>query len=182
MNFFAALDAGTLSLLPLSDSTALLGALKTVTHLGDARVIGIIGLAMAVVLWRRGRHAYWIGLAVAVCGATASSWLLKAYIARPRPLEPLIEASGYSLPSIHTAVAIALYGYLIFVTMRLMHPPHHRIPWAITLATIACLVAVSRIYLGVHYPTDVLAGIPLGFLWIYAGYRTQRATTPRRGR
>ncbi len=182
MNFFAVIDANALSVLPLSDSAYLLTALSGITHLGDARFIAILGISMALVLWRHGRHSYWIGLGVAVFGALTSSWLLKTLIARPRPIHTFIEVSGYSLPSMHAAVGAALYGYLIFVTLRLLHPPHHRIPLAAALAATAVLVGMSRIYLEVHYATDVLAGFILGALWVYAGYRAQRATTPRRAR
>ncbi|MHB1086567.1 MAG: phosphatase PAP2 family protein [Minisyncoccota bacterium] len=181
MNFFALIDANALFVLPLSDSDYVLTALAGITHLGDARFIAILGISMALVLWRHGRHSYWIGLGVAVFGALASSWLLKILIARPRPMHTLVEVSGYSLPSMHAAVAVALYGYLIFATLRLLHPPHHRAPWAAALAAIALLIGLSRIYLKVHYATDVLAGFMLGALWVYAGYRAQRATAPRRG-
>lgn len=182
MNFFALIDASALSILPLSDSDYLLTVLSGITHLGDARFIAIVGISMALVLWRHGRHPYWIGLGVAVFGALASSWLLKILIARPRPIHTLIEVSGYSLPSMHAAVSAALYGYLIFVTLRLLHPPHHRIPLAATLAAIAVLVSVSRVYLEVHYATDVLAGLILGAVWVYAGYRAQKSTATRRER
>lgn len=180
MNLLAVIDANALSMLPLSDSVYVLTALSGITHLGDARFIAILGISMALVLWRHGRHSYWIGLGVAVCGALVSSWILKMLIARPRPMHTLIEVSGYSLPSMHAAVGAALYGYLIFVTLRLLRPPHHRIPLAAALAATAVLVSLSRVYLEVHYATDVLAGFVLGALWAYVGYRAQRATTPRR--
>lgn len=181
MNFFAALDSHSLALLPFSDSAFLVSAFSGITHLGDIRVIIVVALALALVLWRHGRHEYWIGLFVAVFGAAASSSLLKVLVARPRPLHALIEVSGYSLPSIHTATAVALYGYLIFVTLRLMHPPHHRTPVALALLTLIVLISASRVYLGVHYPTDVLAGIPIGALWIYAGYRAVKSVSPAQG-
>lgn len=173
MNFVAALDLAPLYF-PLIDSPSAVATLGVITHLGDARAITVVGLAMAVVLWRRGRHSYWISLGAAVLGALASSWAVKLMIARPRPLDALIDVGGYSLPSMHAAVGAALYGYLIYVTLRLMHPPHHRVPWAMFLFSILLLVGLSRVYLHVHYASDVIAGFVLGGLWVAAGALIER--------
>ena len=184
MNVLAAIDAGALDALPFSDSTAFLTTLSGITHLGDIRIIALIAVSMAIVLWRHGRHSYWAGLAVATIGSAGSSTLLKYIIERPRPPHPLIDVAGYSLPSIHAAVAVALYAYLIYAVLKLLHPPHHRAPLAVFLASTGILVAISRIYLGVHYATDVLAGAMLGALWLWAAIRTEQRfrTIPRRVR
>lgn len=182
MNLLAILDVAP-HYFPLMGSPSATATLGTITHLGDARAIVILGLAMAIVLWRRGNHSYWLGLGVSVFGALASSWLIKVAVARPRPLDALIDVGGYSLPSMHAAVGAALYGYLMYVTLRLMHPPHHRIAYAALLFATLLLIGISRVYLHVHYASDVLAGFVLGGLWIAVGiFVEKRSRAIQRGR
>lgn len=168
MNFFAALDAYALTALPLSDTSFVLSAFLSLTQLGDARFVIIAGLSIALVLWRYGHHDYWMALGVSVVGASATAWVLKLLIARPRPVDALIDVTGYSLPSGHAATSFALYGFVAYALYKLISPSHHRTPLLIVMLSLAVLVSVSRLYLGVHYATDVLAGTVLGALWAYA--------------
>lgn len=149
---------------------------KTVTTLGDARVITIVVLSLLYVLWRHRRYAYKVGMLFALFGSLAAGEILKFAIQRSRPDESLalIAQGGYSYPSMHSATAMAVYGFLAYMIVKLMHPPHHRSPVIAILLLVILLVGMSRIYLGVHYPSDVLGGYALGFLFAYLGVRLTR--------
>jgi undecaprenyl-diphosphatase len=140
------------------------------TNLGDARIIIILGISMAIVLMRHHRSAYVAGLLIAIGGSAGFSYLLKLLVARGRPLPSLaaIDAPGFSFPSMHAACAMAMYGFLAYMIYKLLRPQHHRAPLAAGIATVILLIGFSRLYLGVHYPSDVVAGFVIGgfFLWL----------------
>ncbi len=139
------------------------------TQLGDARTITVIGVSMAIVLLRHKRKAYVAGLGVAIFGSLAVSYIIKIIVQRPRPPFPLINVSGYSFPSMHAAVSMAAYGFLAYMVWKLMHPPHHRLPWVIALSILILLIGASRVYLDVHYTSDVLTGFIIGGFFVWLG-------------
>ena len=123
-------------------------------------VIGLVALMM--VIQRKWRIAAYVLFAVAVESATYR--ITSLFVERRRPeverLESLPVDASY--PSGHTAASIALYsGLALLLTSRFAHGPWRIAVWAIALA-IPPVVALSRIYRGMHHPIDVLAGIPIG--------------------
>lgn len=99
-----------------------------------------------------------------VAGAAATSAGLKALFHRPRPLvpPPLVHEALYSFPSGHALTALCLYGLLAHLACRHLDDPwRRRAAWAAATAVIA-LVGFSRVYLGAHFPSDVLAGFLAG--------------------
>jgi membrane-associated phospholipid phosphatase len=123
-------------------------------------VIGLVALVM--VIQRKWRIAAYVLFAVAVESATYRMTAL--FVERRRPeverLESLPVDASY--PSGHTAASIALYsGLALLLTSRFAHGTWRIAVWAIAIA-IPPVVALSRIYRGMHHPTDVLAGIPIG--------------------
>ncbi len=148
-----------------------------ITTFGDSRTITVVALALAFVLWRHRRFAYKTGFAVALFGSIGTSYALKLLIERPRPLAPLalINEPGYSFPSMHAAVSMATYGFLAYLLWHVLQPKSHRAPAVIALITLIGLIGFSRVYLGVHYATDVLGGYLVGAVFIWIGARVTRA-------
>lgn len=93
--------------------------------------------------------------------------LLKFVIQRPRPEGiGLIAASGYSFPSGHSMVAMAFYGFLIYLIWHSAKDRRVRLMYCVALGLIIAGIGVSRVYLGVHYATDVLAGLLISLAWL----------------
>lgn len=167
-------------------SPALTRVLTAVSVLGGPKVLVPMGVALAAVFgWRR----WWRGailLLVSMGGAGVLEFALKRAFHRPRPT-PFFNypaPASYSFPSGH-----ALFAFCFFTTgaallaPRLHSPVLRGLVW--TVAAIAILaVGFSRIYLGVHYPSDVAAGYAAGLLWssvIVVGDRMAHARAMRRG-
>ena len=105
-----------------------------------------------------------------LCIITILNQLLKRILQRPRPEEfRIINESGYSFPSGHSMISMAFYGYLIYLIYRYVKNKY--LKWALItiLGILIVSIGVSRIYLGVHYTSDVLAGflISISYLIIY---------------
>lgn len=93
--------------------------------------------------------------------------ILKLIIARPRPprLRLVIE-NGYSFPSGHSMVSFAFYGFLIYLINKNLKNKKIKYPLIILLSLLILLIGISRIYLGVHYVTDVLGGYIIGLIYL----------------
>ena len=151
-------------------------ALSTV---GGPGGIGVLLAVSCIVLAIRGRWRWATYLAVTAIGGGLLDLELKLYFARARPAlaEALRQAHGYSFPSGHAMGSTVAFGALSYLAMRSL--PRTR--WksaALALATTLILfVALSRVYLGVHWISDVGAGIVAGTLWVTAttvAYETSR--------
>ena len=105
----------------------------------------------------------WLNLVLVVF----ANQTLKNIIDRPRPVwDKLSEASGYSFPSGHTMTAVAFYGLFIYFINQNIKNKKIKILLTIILAIIAIMIGVSRIYLGVHYASDVIAGGMLSIAYL----------------
>lgn len=140
---------------------------KIITNLGGAISLISITIILLVVLKNKK-----IGIAVMInlLIITVLNIILKNVVQRPRPNEfRLITETGYSFPSGHSMVSMAFYGFLIYLIYKLVK--NSKIKWTliISLSIIICTIGISRIYLGVHYASDVLAGftISISYLVIY---------------
>ncbi len=130
--------------------------------------IATLGTLIGLV-WRKIRGAAWT-LPLAVAGAGIIIQAIKLDFRRERPtlFPQLLHETGYSFPSGHSVIAIVVYGLLGYFLMRLLHS--HKARLAVGVATTILIVAIglSRIYVEVHYPTDVLAGWAAGLPWLIA--------------
>ena len=139
---------------------------------GPLIVLPVLGTA--VWFWRRDRHLLAALFIISFAGMSLLNALLKLIFARPRPdlFPPLIVEHSYSFPSGHTMAAISYYGLLALVLWEF-----DRRWWAVLAGLWVPLVALSRVYLGAHYPSDVLASLAVGTIWLvmvwfaYTGWR-----------
>lgn len=137
-------------------------------------VLAATALVAGWMAWRRqGARAL---LLAAVPTGMLLNWLLKQVFARARPdLEPLVQLETFSFPSGHAVASTLFYGSLCLLFLQgRPAPPARALAIAAAVAMVA-LVCFSRIYLGAHYPSDVLAGASVGCAWLAAcGLALQR--------
>ncbi len=147
-----------------SVSTSLL---RGVTQLGSTPVVVAVTLVVGLIEFRRIRsRSLWLFLVLAVGGELLIVNLIKLGVGRARPgIDPLAPFSGSSFPSGHTAAAAACYAALALVLAR-GRSPRMRAVLAGAAAAIAVAVGCSRILLGVHWFTDVVAGLAFGWAWV----------------
>lgn len=123
---------------------------------------------MVLLLLKRTRLAYGVPLSIGAIVVSLANKGIKAIVMRPRPDEAmfLIEQGGWSFPSGHAITSMFFYGMLIWLIRK--NVKNHKLADILTVLLVIpmILVGISRIYLGVHYPTDVLAGWSLGILAI----------------
>lgn len=112
----------------------------------------------------------WLCMMVNIAGSAAFNFLLKLLVMRPRPDEALrlVVESSYSFPSGHTMAVASFYGLLVWMIWHFGHNRRARNVWTACLALVMAGVGMSRVYLGVHYPTDVLAGYCEALVWLGA--------------
>jgi membrane-associated phospholipid phosphatase len=141
---------------------------SAVTQLGGATVLLVITLvaSLALALARCLAHAALMGGALA--GGEALNMALKAAFARPRPSfsDPIATASGFSFPSGHAMVSLTVYGALAFVIVATTKSRRARVLVLGTATALVLAIGFSRLYLGVHYVSDVLAAYGAGVAWL----------------
>lgn len=145
-------------------SPVLTVAMKAVSNL--ASLPFIVGALIAAMLWEPCR-VHVILAAVNVGAISAIDQLLKVLVRRPRPQGfRLVEAPGLSFPSGHSMAAMAFYGYGIWLVRCGACGLPFGAAIEVALVFVIFAVGVSRIYLGVHYASDVLGGFCLSFAWL----------------
>ena len=139
-----------------------------ITSLGDGTVLIMLAAVVSVFLWlTRHRWSVYV-LLVGVIGGQVVSKLLKEAFDRDRPsvIEWIGQASSPSFPSGHAMGAFIAYGALAYIATRLELTPALRLFTWVVAALLIGSIGVSRMYLGVHYPSDVLAGFIAGLAWL----------------
>lgn len=146
-----------------------------VSELGNETTIFGLALIAMIFLAYRGRWPEAAGLVVSVCGSAAAAYMLKELVARARPPFPFpayVETS-FSFPSGHAVLSIALYAFLLWAVYEAM-PPLWRKMTLSSAAVLIIAVGFSRLYLGVHYLSDVLAGYLLGGIFVLLGTKVAK--------
>ena len=153
-----------------------------VTHLNSTVAISAWSLVFGVVLARM-RERYWmLTLGLAVAGGLLLNVLLKYAYERRRPSfdEPLVTLGTYSFPSGHTAGAVVFYGVLAAFLVSRFREPRRRIAIVLGAVAAVALVAFSRMYLGAHYLSDVLAATCSSTAWLVLCLSSVHALVRRR--
>ena len=147
--------------------------LDMLTHIGSymAETVTCIALLVVVIvvlrLWLGRWRESWT-VAAAIIGELLVFLIVTAVVNRPRPSVPLLDTAPptSSFPSGHTAAAVALYGCFAVIVLRQLRPKLLSIILATVFCIVPVIVGVSRLYRGMHHPTDVLFGAIGGGLWL----------------
>jgi membrane-associated phospholipid phosphatase len=147
---------------------AFASVLHTLTEFGSGKSIGIVVFALVLFfVWKR----WWpslVTLLVAVpCGMLLNEWI-KLAVHRDRPFVEgaFVDWTGYSFASGHTIGATLLYGQLLLFVLPSLRARHLRLLCIFSAASLVLLVGFTRIALGAHFLTDVLAAMFFGIIWL----------------
>ena len=138
----------------------------TITELGNPRVVVPVAAISLAILWlQRYRQEAKIFAIACLGGAILNTGMKLAFSkSRPELWHRLIAETSFSFPSGHALGSMVLYGFLAYVLAR-HYPKYSRIIYILAAIAITA-IGLSRLYLGVHWPTDVIAGYGIGFLWL----------------
>jgi undecaprenyl-diphosphatase len=139
-----------------------------ITHWNGIGGSSVMGVLLAAWFWYRRAHYWLVVVLVAVPGGMLLNVALKHVFQRARPTleDPLLTLSTYSFPSGHTAAATVFYGLLACYLVRRVQAWPARAAIVAACVAMVMLVALSRMYLGVHYLSDVLAAAAEGAAWL----------------
>ncbi len=143
-----------------------------ITPLGGTTSIVILLFAMLLLLFYQKKYeaAVWLSLSVATVAGVLNP-LLKLFFTRERPLlEHLVSETSYSFPSGHATASMVFYGGLFLLSSLFIQSKSWRICLQTSLAILILFIGISRIYLGVHFPSDILAGYCESLTWLLLTY------------
>ncbi|WP_158735233.1 phosphatase PAP2 family protein [Alteribacillus sp. YIM 98480] len=167
--------------IPFFHSEGLTAIFSFLTSLASVTFTSAITVILCVCFFFfKKRKEGWI-LALSVAGGGLFNYVLKAVYERQRPdIDQLIEVSGFSFPSGHSMNAVTLYGMLAVLCFFMMNRLILKLMNGIGFCLLIFLIGVSRVYLGVHYVSDVIAGYLAGFAWLSAAILFYRSMSVRK--
>ncbi|MEJ8801437.1 phosphatase PAP2 family protein [Pontibacter sp. H249] len=167
--------------------TALFNFAKTHTNDQNTRIMRLISFfasaeyllvvpPLVVLLFSFFKDLRWYGLKILIISFSSSilNQVLKRIFERPRPEIAMLHQSGLSFPSGHAMIGGAFYGLMIYIVWRTVPSKVWRAVLIGLLSGLLLLIGYSRIYLRVHYATDVLAGYGLGIFWLILSIKLMR--------
>lgn len=149
-----------------------------ITHLGDWLAIGIAFIIVASFLFKYSKYNLIANFLFLTIGTGLTAIIIKAIVDRTRPTgdSPLYIESLSSFPSAHSALVFAFYGFIIYCLFRFEVKMSRKILGIFFCVLIILLIGFSRLYLGVHFFSDVLGGYLVGLLWLLiAMYLSRRS-------
>jgi len=169
-----------------ADAHALSEALDWASRLAEMPLVAAVGLASALglALLARRSEAIWLVVALVV---SLSNGGVKALVDRPRPADDLVEvsdkASGLSFPSGHVTASVLVYGFVFYLASFLIPARPLRFLVQASCLVVVVLTALQRVYVGAHWPSDVLGGLLFGglllalLIWSHRRFRSLAAGT-----
>lgn len=158
------LDSSVYSIVTFSKTDFLTGFYKFITFFASEIMVGLISLAFILIFKNK---RYGVFAIVNAVNIVLLNIVLKLIFMRDRPYDlMIINESGYSFPSGHAMAALGFYGFIIYLIWHFNLSKKAKIIFTILLAILILLIGVSRIYLGVHYASDVLAGYMVSTIYL----------------
>lgn len=152
-----------------AESPGLTSIMKMFTAIGSTTTVALLALlTLGLLLWKKHR-AQAVLFVAAIGGTGILNQVLKIIFKRERPdFNRLIDIGGYSFPSGHTMMAFSLYTILAYIIWRNVRNTWGRVAITTLAVLMIVMIAVSRIYLGVHFPSDIVGGVLASSVWLFA--------------
>jgi undecaprenyl-diphosphatase len=169
----SSMDEKVFGIIALQRTDTLTKIMRFVTFLGNTNFLIPANILLIIIFCFQ--RNYWFAITVAVVALSNVIVMsaLKRLFQRQRPIDPLIEGiTNFSFPSGHAFMSVAFYGLLIWFTAITITDKWRQKVIIVFLLLLILLIGFSRIYLRVHYTTDILAGFTLGFTWLIISLMT----------
>jgi len=135
-----------------------------ISHLGSATAVILLSIIFLILLKDKKLAA---SISINLVLVYLINVIIKEIVARPRPeILRLVHETSYSFPSGHAMVSAGFYGYLIYIAYKKLSKKSLRNTVIALLSILILLIGISRIYLGVHYATDVIGGFIIGIIYL----------------
>jgi len=135
-----------------------------ISHIGSATTLILLCIAFYIVLKDKKLAS---SISINLILVYLLNVIIKEIVARPRPeILRLVHETSYSFPSGHAMVATGFYGYLIYIAYKKISKKSLRNTIMALLSILILLIGISRIYLGVHYATDIIGGFVIGTVYL----------------
>ena len=158
------IDLDVLNIIPSIRSAFGINLAIFISYFGSTEAFILLVIALSLFFWLHKKPYHLVQFISTLAVGSLVVYLIKIYIAKPRPLEALINISGYSFPSGHATISTLFCSMIIFSYKDHIKNIYLKISIVILLSVAALLVSFSRVYLSVHYLSDVIVGILLGLL------------------
>lgn len=142
---------------------------KGITYLGEWTVILPVALLVSAILILKNKRKQEAVLAFISLGGLGVAFLLKNFIHRARPAGGLLNETSFSFPSAHAVISVVFYGFIIYLLLPKIKNRKLKALKIFAGSLLILLIGFSRLYLGVHYLSDVSAGYVIGFIWFLIG-------------
>ncbi|GAA3404372.1 phosphatase PAP2 family protein [Paenibacillus hodogayensis] len=170
VNRMDAFDSAVIGFIQGMESDSLTKVMKMFTWLGTGLPIAVLTVIVGWVLYSAlGHRRELLLLGIAMAGSGLLNYLLKLAFQRARPnIHRIMEVNGYSFPSGHSMAAFSLYATIAYLLWRHIPSASGRVILILVSSLFILIIGISRIYLGVHYPSDVIGGYLASGCWVYA--------------
>ena len=164
MTTINSIDNRIYSLLVKMQSIGLNVTMIYISYLASAIVLIVLSIAFILLLKNKKYSKY---IAINLCLSYITNEILKNIIRRQRPPRlQIVTEKGFSFPSGHSMVSFEFYGFLVYLIYKNVKNKKIKYPIIVFLSLLILLIGISRIYLGVHYVTDVIGGFIFGFIYL----------------
>lgn len=169
MNLINQLDIFVLNIIEQIRTPFLTVFFKGITYFGEWTVVLPIALIVSAILILKRKKKQDAILAFISLGSLSVAFLLKSLIHRARPVGGLLNETSFSFPSAHAVISVVFYGFIIYLLLPKIKSRKLKTLKIFIASLLVLLIGFSRLYLGVHYLSDVLAGYIIGVIWFFIG-------------
>lgn len=161
------LDSYVYSIVAAAITDRITEFMKLITFFGSGTFLSVFTFIIILVFFRKGKYSFFVStITINLVLIALLNSGIKYIFKKSRPdILRLVEVSGYSFPSGHSMVSMGFYGFLIYLCVSNMKTRWKYLD-AAALAILILLIGLSRIYLGVHYFSDVIGGFSFGLFWV----------------
>ena len=168
-NFIVSLDVRVNTLVYVFRNLTAVKFFLWVSALGKSLTVIFFVFVASSILWLERKKWEIVTLLITLAGTTVFVYVAKLVFDRPRPALAVYLENTNSFPSGHAAIAVALYGFFAYLLLRDIKKKKYRVLTILFAILFISTIGFSRIYLGVHYVSDVWTGYLLGFFWLLIG-------------